>query len=214
MKTIAGDARQMDLAQFERYQTIIADSPWKQNARNNPSTRFGAGAAYAQMTTTEICAMPVADLAAERCHLYLWATCPKLPDAFQVMEAWGFEFSTIAFCWVKTNRVRTMTNAIIAMEKAKAQTALAFMDWLTWFGVGFYTASNIELVLLGKRGRPFKHKKGRKASQVVFAPRGRHSQKPEIVQDHVEWMYPTATPRLELFGRRARENWTVFGNEV
>jgi len=91
----------------------------------------------------------------------------------------------------------------------------AFMDNLAWFGPGFYTGSNMELVLLGRRGQPFRHAKGHKASQLIFAPHGeRHSEKPERMQDLIEWMYPDATPRLELFARRVRDMWDVFGNEI
>jgi len=214
MKTIHGDARQMDLERFERYQIIVADPPWKQNARNGRSTRFGKGADYEQMTNNEIAGMPVGLLATDRCHLYLWATMPLLPLALHVMENWSFEYCTVAFAWVKLNRGRAKMHPVAAAQKSPALSVTAFLDWLRWFGVGFYTASNIELVLLGRRGRPFKHGEGRKASQLVFAPHGeKHSQKPEAVQDRIEWMYPKATPRLELFGRRARAGWTVYGND-
>lgn len=215
MKTITGDARQMDLAQFERYPIILADPPWKQNARNAAGTRFGSGAPYMQMKDDELFEMPLDLLAADRCHLYLWATCPLLPLALRTMDAWGFEYCTVAFTWVKLNGARARMDPSAAVARSRLRTVTHFLDWLRWFGVGFYTASNVEVVLLGRRGKPFRHARGRKASQLVFAPHGeRHSQKPDEVQRRIEWMYPDATPRLELFGRRAREGWTVFGNEV
>jgi len=208
----------MDLAQFDRYRIIVADPPWKQNARNGTDTRFGAGADYEQMSNNEICAMPVGLLAAERCHLYLWATMPLLPLALRVMDSWGFEYSTVAFCWVKMNKGAWKRAQGQVLQRGMFETldshVSAFMDNLAWFGPGFYTASNIELVLLGRRGKPFRHAEGCKGSQLVFAPHGeRHSEKPEAVQDRIEWMYPTSKPRLELFGRRARDGWTVFGND-
>jgi len=224
-KIINGDARKMDLAQFEQYQTIVADPPWwyadQRKVRKDtlvPTKGIGACHHYDQMTTSEICAMPVAKLAAERCHLYLWATAPLLPDALSVMTAWHFEYATIAFVWVKTNprawkEAQNRINQLSMFETGDEQVA-AFMDALAFFGPGFYTGSNIELVLLGRRGKPFAHAEGCKASQVIFAPRGAHSQKPERVQDLIEWMYPDVTPRLELFARRPRENWTTFGNEL
>jgi len=105
VSVILGDARQMDLAQFQRYQIIVADPPWwyadQRKVRKDgktPTRGIGACHHYGQMTTDEICAMPVADLAADRCHLYLWATCPLLPDALRVMQAWQFEWATVAFC--------------------------------------------------------------------------------------------------------------------
>lgn len=58
---------------------------------------------YPVMATPDIAALPVADLAAKDCALFLWATYPKLKDAFEVMEGWGFEYKTVAFTWVKVN---------------------------------------------------------------------------------------------------------------
>ena len=110
MKTITGDARRLDPAGFDRYQIIVADPPWfyneqKKTRKDGTSTRgIGACYSYDMMTTDEICAMPVAELAAERCHLYLWATCPLLPDALPVMEAWNFTWATIAHVWIKMNK--------------------------------------------------------------------------------------------------------------
>ena len=224
MTAINGDARQMDLTRFDRYQTIVADPPWfynsqsKQREDGTASAGIGACHHYESMTALDIMAMPVPRLAADRCHLYLWATCPLLPDALQVMGAWGFTWVTIAFVWVKMNKgawhkAQHQINQLSMFDTPNEQVS-EFMDNLAWFGPGFYTGSNVELVLLGRRGKPFAHADGHKASQMIFAPRGGHSQKPEQMQDRIEWMYPTATPRLELFARRTRKNWTVFGNEI
>ena len=165
--------------------------------------------------------MPVEKLAAERCHLYLWACAPLLPDALAVMSGWGFTYVTIAFVWVKMNPGK--------WEAAKAQLStqamfppadrdiMEFIRDLFVFGPGYYTGSNVELVLLGRRGKPFAHAKGVKPFQVQAIPWVRprkHSEKPEIFQTLVEEMYPKAGPRLELFARRPRDGWDVFGNEV
>lgn len=228
MGAITGDARAMDLAAFDGpYSTIVADPPWRYPRQNKtrrdgrPSRGIGACHHYDQLTVDEIAAMPVAQLAADRCHLYLWATCPRLPQALGVMGSWGFRWSTIAFVYVKMNRARwgRAQHALLkVIEKVCAspdnQLGL-LLSFLAWFGPGFYTGSNVELVLLGWRGQPFKHAPGRKASQLVFAPQPeRHSAKPNEVQRRIEWMYPDATPRLELFARRPWQGWTVWGNEV
>lgn len=226
MKEICGDARQMDLERFERYEIIVADPPWFYNDQRKvrkdgaaPTAGIGACHHYGQMTTAEICAMPVQGLAADRCHLYLWATCPLLPDALRVMDAWGFAWATVTFVWVKMNKGawKAAQSKVSQWDLFGTPDALVekFMSNLAWFGPGFYTGSNVELVLLGRRGKPFAHAEGHKASQLVFSPHGeRHSQKPEGVQDKIVWMYPDATPRPELFARRARTGRTVFGNEV
>ena len=222
---INGDAREMCLDRFDRYWTIVCDPPWFYNDRRPgpkrgcpPRFGFGASNHYESMSVNQICNMPVRELCADRCHLYLWATCPLLPDALRVLEAWGFKWATVAFVWVKANP-RAWVDAqskvwqTSYLDRPDA-TVRSFLDALTFFGPGFYTASNVELVLLGTRGQPFYHAPGCKASQVIYAPRGAHSAKPDAVQDMIEWMYPHATPRLELFARRPRNGWTVFGDEV
>lgn len=215
----------MFLHRFEKYQIIVADPPWwyadQRKIRKDgktPTRGIGACHHYSQMTTDEICSIPVSSLAADRCHLYLWATCPLLPDALQVMDAWGFRWATVAFVWIKTNSGK--------WQEAKQQVFQSdfvnpsddavrkFLDGLTFFGPGFYTGSNIELVLLGTKGRPFRHVEGQKPSQAIYAPRGEHSSKPEVVQDHIEAMHSDCGPYLEMFARRLRVGWTVFGNEV
>ena len=83
------------------YRVILADPPW--SYRNG-----GNGAAknhYPTLTTAGLCALqiddcPVNGLAAPDCVLLLWGTWPLVPDALQVMEAWGFTYVT-GFPWVK-----------------------------------------------------------------------------------------------------------------
>ena len=91
-----------------RYSVILADPPWDYNSRaTHKKTRFGGGVHghYPTMPTAEICALPVGrDYAAPDCALFLWATGPHLASGIAVVEAWGFEFKTIAFVWVKMTR--------------------------------------------------------------------------------------------------------------
>lgn len=175
-----------------KFDVILADPPWPQNARNNPKTRFGLGAHghYHQMRLEEIYALPVKEVAAERCMLFLWATWPKLKDAMAVVEAWGFRYSTLGFNWTKLN--------------PKSGTP--------FFGVGHYGKSGSEVCLLAHRGRPLKPAVNTVSSTLLHA-RLRHSEKPEEVQRRIELMYPEAN-KLELFARRQRANWTTLGDGI
>ena len=56
------------------------------------------------MSIDKLCALPVETLAAKDCLLFLWATFPMLPEALQLIRAWGFTFKTVAFVWLKQNR--------------------------------------------------------------------------------------------------------------
>ena len=101
----------------KKYGIIYADPPWRYDMKR------GHGVAenhYPTMSIEEICALPVADLAAKDSALFLWGTFPQLKEAFRVIDAWGFQYKTLAFLWLKQNR--------------KADT---------WFyGMGFWTRSN------------------------------------------------------------------------
>ena len=109
---INGDARNLDslLSYFQRYQIIYADPPWKyadqrkeRKDGSGPTRGIGACHHYGLLSMDDIRAIPVDRLAADRCHLYMWATMPLLPDALSVMKSWHFGYATVAYCWVKLN---------------------------------------------------------------------------------------------------------------
>lgn len=84
-----------------KYGIVYADPPWRYDMKR------GKGVAenhYPTMSIDEICALPVADLAAKDSALFLWATFPQLNEVFRVIEAWGFQYKTLAFLWLKQNR--------------------------------------------------------------------------------------------------------------
>lgn len=89
------------MAEAKKYGIVYADPPWRYDMKR------GKGVAenhYPTMSMDEICALPVADLAAKDSALFLWATFPQLNEAFRVIEAWGFHYKTLAFLWLKQNR--------------------------------------------------------------------------------------------------------------
>lgn len=79
------------------YRVIYADPPWQYD---NSGFDQSAEEHYPTMTIEELCSLPVGRLADEPCALYMWATVPLMPDAFRVMEAWGFEYKSHRI-WVK-----------------------------------------------------------------------------------------------------------------
>lgn len=93
-----------------KYEIIYADCPWtffnwSNKEKETRGIRWGrkmGRAHYDCISTKELCSLPVKEVCAKDCVLFLWATYPKLPDAIEVLNAWGFEFKTVAFTWVKT----------------------------------------------------------------------------------------------------------------
>lgn len=77
---------------MKKYKTIYVDPPWME--RGGGKIKRGADRHYKLMTTKEIMQLPVAELADDNCHLYLWVTNNFLPDALKVITAWGFRYIT------------------------------------------------------------------------------------------------------------------------
>lgn len=166
-----------------RYPIILADPPWRYE---NPPMGGGNRSIenhYPTMSLDEICALPIEDVAASDCTLYLWATAPKLAECFEVLEAWGFSYRT-NFVWVKDK-----------------------------IGMGYHARSQHELLLVAKRGSVPPPEAEARVSSVIFAPRGRHSEKPDRVYELIESFYPDLM-KIELFARAGREGWAQWGNEA
>jgi len=175
----------------KKYQIVYADPPWKYHSRANYKTRFRGGAYghYPLMSMDKIKALPIKEIIADNCALFLWTTFPYLKEQLGVFDAWGFRYRTLGFAWLKTNP----------------------KNGFPFFGVGYYTKSNMELCLLGVKGRmkPITNK----ISQVIIAPRGKHSEKPKEIRGKIVELFGDL-PRIELFAREKPEGWDAWGNEI
>lgn len=181
-----------------KYSIVLADPPWRfrnwsmksQAQKGENWGRANGRASYPVMNTADIAAMPVADLAAKDCALFLWATHPKLPDALEVIKGWGFEHKTTAWTWIKTGK----NNGAILM------------------GLGYGTRKNTEILLYASRGKTHKRLNNR-LGEVVFWPRMEHSRKPDCFHKLIVELYGDL-PRVELFARRTAPGWAAWGNQV
>jgi N6-adenosine-specific RNA methylase IME4 len=165
---------------------VYADPPW---SYRDSGVRGGVDHHYNTMTIADLRALHVGDIAAPDCALFMWATYPTLPDAFELMRSWGFKYKTLAFQWVKTY----------------AKSGRLFV------GLGHWTRGNTEPCFLAVRGKP--KRVDRAVRQVVTAPVGRHSAKPAVVRDRIVQLMGDV-PRVELFARERTRGWKVWGNEV
>jgi N6-adenosine-specific RNA methylase IME4 len=169
------------------FDMIMADPPWTFKTRSAKGvTAKGAGGQYRTMTLTEISALPVADLAAPDCLLWLWATNPMLPDALRVLEAWGFGFRTAGHWSKKTIHGRQA------------------------FGTGYILRCAGEPFLIGTRGRV---RTARNVRSVIEGRVREHSRKPDEAFAAAEALIPGAR-RLELFSRQPRPGWVTWGDET
>lgn len=189
----------MPVPRAGQYQIIYADPPWFYNDRKCGSSKFGLGSVgtYGCLPAERISWIPVQDWAAPNCALFLWATWPNLPAALHVMRMWGFEYKTLGWNWVKTNK----------------------NSGTPFFGTGFYSKSNTEPCLLGIRGKMTPETNA--ISQIIEAEEmfvhpartGRHSEKPAMVRDRIVELFGDL-PRLEMFARERAPGWDSWGNEI
>jgi N6-adenosine-specific RNA methylase IME4 len=178
-----------------KFGAIYADPAWSFACWSGKGKARSAENHYATMTMDEICSMPVADVAADDCVLFMWACWPLLPEALKVIEAWGFTYKTCGFDWMKANN----RQPDMFREDADVQV-----------GMGYWTRANSEPCLLATRGKP--KRLNADVRMGIIEPRRQHSRKPDCVHGRIERL--VAGPYLELFARTPREGWTVWGNET
>ena len=87
-----------------KYKIIYADPPWTYRVWGKKGEGRSAASHYDVMDLDDIKALPVQNIADEDCVLFMWATYPNLREAFEVLDAWGFTYKTVAFTWVKKNK--------------------------------------------------------------------------------------------------------------
>ena len=179
-----------------RFGCIVADPPWEYgkwgkasvnssmvNGIDDPLNREKE-IPYSTISVERIKAMPVRQLAAQDCDLYLWTTQKYLPDAFSVMDAWGFRYcQTLTWC------------------KTPMGT-----------GQGGLYCPTTEFLLLGRIGKMPQRERMNTTWWNIKRPHRKHSAKPEFFIDVIEAM--SDGPRLELFARRKRLGWHVWGDQT
>lgn len=181
-----------------KYKIIYADPPWLYGKFSNTegSRLFNYDpkfkiTPYVGMKLEDIKALPIQDMADKDSVLCLWVTMPMIKEIFdgKLMEAWGFNYKTVLFTWVKRNK-----------------NVPGY-----WKGLGYYTRSNVEMVLLGTRGKGIKVLK-KDVGQIIDSPIGKHSAKPDIVRQKIIRLFGDV-PRIELFARTKVFGWNTWGND-
>lgn len=168
------------------YDLICADPPWDFRLWSSKGEEKSAQAHYKTMSIDDIKELPVSELAAPDCLLWMWATAPMLPQAIDVMAAWGFRYVSMGG-WHKTT-----------------------VNDKTAFGTGYVLRSALEPFLIGKIGDP---KTTRSVRNVVVGKVREHSRKPEEGFAAAEQLIPGAR-RLELFSRTNRDGWDAWGDQA
>jgi len=176
----------------KQYEVILADPNWNFKTFSDEGKGRSADRHYHTATIDEIAEIPIENISADNCALFMWVTDPVLKSAIALGEYWGYTYKTVAFTWVKQNKV-----------------ADSF-----FMGMGYYTRSNPEMCLLFTKGKPLKRlDKG--IRQLIVEPVREHSRKPDCVKDRIVKLFGDV-PKIELFAREIYDakNWDYWGNEI
>ena len=139
----------------------------------------------------DICALSVP--ADKNAILFLWATTALLPEALNVMQAWGFHYKS-SMVW----------------DKVK-------------LGVGYWFRGQHEFLLVGVRGKVSPPSPTLRISSVFREPRSYHSKKPDKIRELISSWYPESSKlemfardngEKDLWGKNRLDGWDKFGNEV
>jgi len=167
----------------KKYKVVYADPPWKYDFEISRWKKLTDN--YEVMELEDIKKLPVERIVDNKgCVLFLWATAPKLREALEVMDAWGFEYKTHCI-WHKVRND----------------------------GLGYWFRGQHELLLVGVKGKYKVPNNKDIISSVIFHKKTKHSKKPIKFYRIIEQMLGDV-PRIELFAREHFEGWDVWGNEI
>ena len=169
------------------YRAILADPPWRFENFSEKGEEKNPVAHYSCMSTADIAALPVGQLAAADCALVMWGTFPMMPDALALMAAWGFAYKS-GGTWAKQSKTG---------EK-----------WA--FGTGYVLRSAAEFFAIGTIGKP--KIRSHSVRNLIVAPIREHSRKPDAQYCLVEELFDG--PYCELFSRTGRDGWDSWGDDA
>jgi N6-adenosine-specific RNA methylase IME4 len=188
--------RPFDHLERGKYGVILADPPWSFEVwSKDTGNGRSAESHYSTMTMRQIARLPVDELAAKDCVLFMWACWPSIADALRIIESWGFTYKTCGFDWMKADN----TQPHFFQDEVPAQV-----------GMGYWTRANTEPCLLAIRGKP--KRLNADVRMGIIAPRREHSRKPDGIHERIERL--VAGPYVELFARQKRPGWDVWGNQT
>lgn len=178
-----------------QFDIVLIDPPWPMFG--DPNKNAAAGKHYSLMSMEDIKAMPIKQLfRGKNGAAFVWVTCPRADLGIDAIRAWGLHFRGIPFIWAKTRKGdgELIHGQGVPPTSTKPTTELCF------------------LATTNRSGRPFKLLNAA-MGQLVPHPRGKHSEKPAIIRDHIVKLYGDR-PRIELFARARVDGWAAWGNQV
>lgn len=200
-----------DLTPHGGARVILADPPWRFDNFSTAGEKKNPSVHYACHTIEDLMSLPIDLLAGPDCALFLWCTWPLMPAWTELLSAWRFDYSGLAWEWIKFNP-----------ETGKYA-----------FGPGYGTRKNVEPCILSTRGDPmlaheleffgvtdagFRRSRNVRdfilcnSLDAIRAARREHSRKPDEAYNRIEALFEG--PRVEIFARSERPGWRSWGDEI
>jgi len=179
------------------YGAILADPPWafRTYGGDDATPHRTDEDHYSVMSLGDLKRLPVGDLAAKSCVLFLWVVDTHLDQCFDVAKGWGFRYKTRAFEWFKTKK-----GIIDPHHYVESDFPIS---------MGYWSRKQCESCLLFTKGNP--PRLNADVRQVIFAPRREHSRKPDQQYGRIERL--VNGPFIELFARHYQPGWDGWGDE-
>ena len=168
---------QIETLPLGSFDVIYADPPWDYEFSQSNSRSIEQH--YPTMSLESLKSLPVPS--AEDAVLFLWATAPKLSEALELMDAWGFTYRTDAV-WDKER-----------------------------IGMGYWFRGQHELLLVGTKGNVSAPAAETRFSSVIRSPREEHSRKPPLVYEMIETMFPNQKRIELFLRGKTRPGWVGWG---
>ena len=190
------------------FSLILADPPWafrtfNSAGRTPTQKKFNeAEDHYPTMSLAELKALPIGEIAAKDAALAMWLVGSHCDAALDLGRAWGFEFTTDLFYWLKQKRIRPDQLDMFTGDVAPLPMSM-----------GYYTRKQVEPCWLFTRGKGLAVL-DHGVRQLIVAPKSTHSRKPAEQYDRLGRLFGPDVPKIELFSRTSREGWTAWGNET
>tara|TARA_R110001632_G_C11135141_1_gene395384 strand:+ start:44 stop:571 length:528 start_codon:yes stop_codon:yes gene_type:complete len=156
---------------------VMRGCDWNSGGKSKPLS-------YPTMSIDEIKNLPVKDISKKDSKLFIWTINKYLPQTFEIINAWGFKYST-TLIWTKKPR---------------------------GIGLGGTFTTNAEYLILASKGKQSAIKKY--DSCWFEKPRSYHSKKPDFFRDLIANTYQENETKIELFARQKYNGWDSWGNEV
>ncbi|GKS67907.1 hypothetical protein YTPLAS73_14540 [Nitrosarchaeum sp.] len=171
-----------------KFRIILCDVPYKYDLEGEGAPNYPTLEKEEIMALKDKAGRPITDVFASDTVIFFWVPPPKLVEALDILNAWGFSYKT-KITWSKET------------------------DGISQKGVGHYVMSTCEDILIATKGKPGVPEPKNRPLGILRAPRTIHSKKPDMLRHWIEKMYPNQK-YLELFARESANGWTAWGDQL